>query len=155
MYGFYHRPTKNSPRQLCSRSGHIDQGSSFHSHQNHLPSRPARTVVCAQNSQSAWSAKNDHFRQRVTFYLSFLVTSPSSFGDHAKIQHSLSFLDRRAERVNQILEDMLRACALAQGPKWEDCLPYTEFSYNNSFQTSLKMSPYEALYGRKCRTPLN
>ena len=50
---------------------------------------------------------------------------------------------------------MLRACALAQGPKWEDCLPYAEFSYNNSFQTSLKMSPYEALYGCKCRTPLN
>ena len=61
----------------------------------------------------------------------------------------------QTERVNQILEDMLRACALAQGPKWEDCLPYAEFSYNNSFQTSLKMSPYEALYGRKCRTPLN
>ena len=50
---------------------------------------------------------------------------------------------------------MLRACALAQGPRWEDYLPYAEFSYNNSFQTSLKMSPYEALYGRKCRTPLN
>ena len=50
---------------------------------------------------------------------------------------------------------MLRACALAQGSKWEDCLPYAEFSDNNSFHTSLKMSPYEALYGRKCRTPLN
>ena len=50
---------------------------------------------------------------------------------------------------------MLQACVLAQGPKWEDCLSYAEFSYNNSFQTSLKMSPYEALYGRKCRTPLN
>ena len=50
---------------------------------------------------------------------------------------------------------MLRAYALAQGPKWEDYLPYAKFSYNNSFQTSLKMSPYEALYGRKCHTPLN
>ena len=50
---------------------------------------------------------------------------------------------------------MLTACTLAQGTKWEDCLPYAEFSYNNSFQASLKMSPYEALYGRKCRTPLN
>ena len=63
--------------------------------------------------------------------------------------------DGQTEWVNQILEDMLRACALAQGPKWEDCLPYAEFSYNNSFYTSLKMSPYETLYGRKCRTPLN
>ena len=50
---------------------------------------------------------------------------------------------------------MLQACALAQGPNWEDYLPYAEFSYKNSFQTSLKMSPYEALYGRKCHTPLN
>jgi hypothetical protein len=37
---------------------------------------------------------------------------------------------------------------------WEDSLSYVEFSYNNSYQTSLRMSPYEALYGRKCRTPL-
>jgi hypothetical protein len=40
------------------------------------------------------------------------------------------------------------------GKDWEDSLPYAEFSYNNSYQASLKMSPYEALYGRKCRTPL-
>ena len=52
--------------------------------------------------------------------------------------------DGQTERVNQILEDMLRACVLAQGPQREDCLPYAEFSYNNGFQTSLKMSPYEA-----------
>ena len=39
--------------------------------------------------------------------------------------------------------------------KWEDCLPYAEFSYNNSFQTSLGMAPFEALYGRKCRTLIN
>ena len=63
--------------------------------------------------------------------------------------------DGQTERVNQILEDMLRACALAHGPKWEDCLSYAEFSYNNNFQTSLKMSRFEALYGHKCPTPLN
>jgi hypothetical protein len=59
------------------------------------------------------------------------------------------------ERVNQILEDMLRACVLEYGSKWEDCLPYAEFSYNNSYQASLEMAPFEAMYGRKCRTPLN
>jgi hypothetical protein len=52
------------------------------------------------------------------------------------------------------LEDMLRACALQHGGSWDKSLPYAEFSYNNSYQTSLKMSPFEALYGRKCRTPL-
>ena len=49
---------------------------------------------------------------------------------------------------------MLRACALQHGGSWDRSLPYAEFSYNNSYQASLKMSPFEALYGRKCRTPL-
>jgi transposase InsO family protein len=61
----------------------------------------------------------------------------------------------QTERVNQILEDMLRAYVLAYGAKCEDCLPFAEFSYNNSYQASLQMDPFEALYGRKCRTPLN
>ena len=62
--------------------------------------------------------------------------------------------DGQTERVNQILEDMLRACALDFGRSWDKNLPYAEFSYNNSYQASLKMSPFEALYGRQCRTPL-
>jgi hypothetical protein len=49
---------------------------------------------------------------------------------------------------------MLRMCALKHGGSWDKSLPYAEFSYNNSYLTSLKMSPFEALYGRKCRTPL-
>src|SRR5947207_9172857 len=49
---------------------------------------------------------------------------------------------------------MLRAVALNNGQSWDKNLPYAEFSYNNSYQTSLRMSPFEALYGRKCRTPL-
>ena len=54
----------------------------------------------------------------------------------------------------RFLEDMLRACALDYGSSWDDNLPYAEFSYNNNYQTSLKMAPFEALYGRRCRTPL-
>jgi hypothetical protein len=57
--------------------------------------------------------------------------------------------------VNQILKDMLHACVLSYGAKWEDCLPFAEFFYNNSYQASLQMAPFEALYGRKCPTPLN
>jgi hypothetical protein len=52
------------------------------------------------------------------------------------------------------MEDMLRACVFTYGKDWEQSLPYAEFSYNNGYQTSLGMSPFEALYGRKCRTPL-
>jgi hypothetical protein len=62
--------------------------------------------------------------------------------------------DGQTERTNQVLEDMLRACALKHGGSWDKSLPYIEFPYNNSYQASLKMSPFEALYGRKCRTPL-
>jgi hypothetical protein len=62
--------------------------------------------------------------------------------------------DGQTERVNQILEDLLRACVLAYGSDWEKSLSYAEFTYNNSHQASLQMSPFEALYGRKCRTPL-
>jgi hypothetical protein len=60
----------------------------------------------------------------------------------------------QTERVNQILEDMLKACALQYGRSWDKSLPYAEFSYNNTYQESLKMAPFEMLYGRRCSTPL-
>jgi transposase InsO family protein len=63
--------------------------------------------------------------------------------------------DGQTERVNQILEDMLRACVIDCGKNWDKYLSLAEFSYNNSYQSSLKMAPFEALYGRRCQTPLN
>ncbi|WVZ89158.1 hypothetical protein U9M48_035595 [Paspalum notatum var. saurae] len=62
--------------------------------------------------------------------------------------------DGQTERTNQILEDMLRACAIQYGTSWDKCLSYAEFSYNNSYQAGLKKSPFEALYDKRCRTPL-
>jgi hypothetical protein len=62
--------------------------------------------------------------------------------------------DGQTERVNQILEDMPRACALQYGRSWDKSLPYAEFSYNNSYQENLKMVLFEMLYGRRCQTPL-
>jgi hypothetical protein len=62
--------------------------------------------------------------------------------------------DGQTERVNQIIEDMLCACALSDGLKWDKYLSLAEFSYNNSYQESIKMSPFEALYRRPYRTPL-
>ncbi|WVZ83445.1 hypothetical protein U9M48_030591 [Paspalum notatum var. saurae] len=53
----------------------------------------------------------------------------------------------QVERVNQILEDMLRACALTYSTKWDECLSLVEFAYNNSYQKSLEMAPFKALYG--------
>ena len=54
----------------------------------------------------------------------------------------------------QVLEDMLRACVLDHKSSWEEHLPLVEFAYNNSYQTSIQMTPYEAVYGRPCRSPL-
>ncbi|KAF5789759.1 putative nucleotidyltransferase, Ribonuclease H [Helianthus annuus] len=62
--------------------------------------------------------------------------------------------DGQSERTIQTLEDMLRACVLDFGKGWEKHLPLIEFSYNNSYHSSIKAAPFEALYGRKCRSPL-
>jgi hypothetical protein len=59
------------------------------------------------------------------------------------------------KRTNQILEDMLRACALKYGKSLDKNLPYTEFSYHNNYQASIEMAPFEALYRRQCRTSLS
>jgi hypothetical protein len=53
--------------------------------------------------------------------------------------------DGQTERVNQILEDMSRACVIHYAKNWDKCLSLAEFSYNNSYQTSLKLTPFEAL----------
>jgi hypothetical protein len=63
--------------------------------------------------------------------------------------------DGQTERINQILEDMLRASILHFDKSWDKCLSLAEFSYNNIYQVSMKMAPFDALYGRRCRTPLS
>ncbi|GKC29831.1 putative reverse transcriptase domain-containing protein [Tanacetum coccineum] len=62
--------------------------------------------------------------------------------------------DGQSERTIQTLEDMLRACVLEFGKGWDRHLPLVEFSYNNTYHTSIKAAPFEALYGRKCRSPI-
>ncbi|GJU74579.1 putative reverse transcriptase domain-containing protein [Tanacetum coccineum] len=59
----------------------------------------------------------------------------------------------QSERTIQTLEDMLRACVIDFGGNWDDHLPLVEFAYNNSYHASIKMPPYEMLYGRRCQTP--
>jgi hypothetical protein len=75
-----------------------------------------------------------------------------------KLIHSSDYhpqTDGQTERVNQIINDMLRACIIHFDKSWDKCLALAEFSYNNSYQASLKMAPFEALYGRRCCTPLH
>ncbi|WVZ52825.1 LOW QUALITY PROTEIN: hypothetical protein U9M48_003845, partial [Paspalum notatum var. saurae] len=80
---------------------------------------------------------------------SYMIPWILSFGSVQHITHR-----QMTKRTNQILEDMLRACAIQYGTSWDKSFPNAEFSYNNSYQASLKKSPFEVLYGRRRRTPL-
>ncbi|GKE48168.1 putative reverse transcriptase domain-containing protein [Tanacetum coccineum] len=60
--------------------------------------------------------------------------------------------DGQSERTIQTLEDMMRACVINFGKSWDRNIPLVVFSYNNSYHTSIKATPFEALYGRKCRS---
>ncbi|GJU15644.1 putative reverse transcriptase domain-containing protein [Tanacetum coccineum] len=62
--------------------------------------------------------------------------------------------DGQSERTIQTLEDMLRACVINFGGSWDTHLPLAEFSYNSSYHSSIRCAPFEALYGRKCRSPV-
>ncbi|GKB57806.1 putative reverse transcriptase domain-containing protein [Tanacetum coccineum] len=62
--------------------------------------------------------------------------------------------DGQSERTIQTLEDMLRACVIDFGGNWDVHLPLAEFSYNNSYHSSIRCAPFEALYGKKCRSPV-
>ena len=79
----------------------------------------------------------------------------SAFG--TRLNFSIAFhsqTDGQFERVIQVLEDMLRGCVLDFPRSWDRYIPLMEFAYNNSYQSSIGMAPYEALYGRRCRTPM-
>lgn len=74
-----------------------------------------------------------------------------------KLNFSTAFYlqtDGQSERTIQILEDMLRACVLDFQNSWERFMPLAEFAYNNNYQVSRQMAPFEALYGRHCRSPI-
>ena len=61
----------------------------------------------------------------------------------------------QSERKIQILEDMMRACVLDFGGSWSNYLPLMEFSYNNNYQSTIRVAPYEMLYERKCRSTIH
>ncbi|GJT27697.1 putative reverse transcriptase domain-containing protein [Tanacetum coccineum] len=89
------------------------------------------------------------------FTVTLMASSSGSIGtrlDMSTAYHPQT--DGQSERTIQTLEDMLRACVMDFGGSWDTHLPLIEFSYNNSYHTSIKCAPFEALYGRKCRSPV-
>jgi hypothetical protein len=96
------------------------------------------------------------FDQGSQFVTRFWEQLHVSLGAH--LIHSLTYhpqTDGQIERVKEILEDILRACVMEHQDSWDKNLPWAELSYNNSYQGSLKMAPFEILYGCRCHTPLN
>ena len=74
-----------------------------------------------------------------------------------QIEFSIAYhpqTDGWTDRTNQTLEDMLRACAIDFSDNWDEQLPLAEFAYNNSYHSSIQMAPFEALYGRSCRSSI-
>jgi hypothetical protein len=104
----------------------------------------------------AQNFEDDHLWMRVAVWCSLLEETaciPQDSFDSYFSYHLQT--DGEAERVNQILEDMLRACVMEYPGSWDKNLLWEEFSYNNSYQEILKMVPFKVLYGRRCHTPLN
>ncbi|GKC74919.1 putative reverse transcriptase domain-containing protein, partial [Tanacetum coccineum] len=105
--------------------------------------------------------REDQFKKKYPHL--FIKTTPSSSAasslqkalgtnlDMSTAYHPQTY--GQSERTIQTLEDMLGACAIDFGKGWVNHLPLVEFSYNNSYHASIKASPFEALYGRKCRSP--
>jgi transposase InsO family protein len=132
-----------------------DQGSSLYTCQDHLLQTTTGRVVYVKDSVSAWSAEEILSDRGTQFNSKFWERLHESLD--TQLHFSSSYhpqTDGQTERVNQILEDMLRACALEYGRSWDKSLSYAKFSYNNSYQESLKMASFEMLYGRMCQTPL-
>ncbi|GKC21488.1 putative reverse transcriptase domain-containing protein, partial [Tanacetum coccineum] len=81
--------------------------------------------------------------------MDFVTKSPKT-----STGQDIIWTDGQSERTIQTLEDMLRACVIDFGKIWDRHLPLVEFLYNNSYHTSIKAAPFEALYSRKCRSPV-
>ncbi|GJS87028.1 putative reverse transcriptase domain-containing protein [Tanacetum coccineum] len=96
--------------------------------------------------------ENDSMEKLTRQYLKEVVTRNGTQIDMSMAYHPQT--DGQSKRTIQTLEDMLHACVINFGKSWDRHLPFVEFSYNNSYHTSIKAVPFEALYGRKCRSPV-
>ncbi|KAA0049790.1 putative Retrotransposon protein [Cucumis melo var. makuwa] len=97
--------------------------------------------------------KSAHFVPGKSTYTAILERTSTSLG--TRLDFSTAFhphTDGQIERLNQVLEDMLRACVLEFSRSWDSHLHLMEFAYNNSYQATIGMAPFEALYGKCCRS---
>jgi len=100
---------------------------------------------------SASIVSNQHLRFTSRFWQSL----QAALGMQLRMSSAYhSQADGQSERTIPSLEDLLRACVLDHLGSWSEVLPLVEFTYNNSYHSSIGMAPFEALFGRRCKTPL-
>ena len=136
-------------------SGLTHQVGTFSSRADDLHTGGILQVVYTRDSTVAWSSSLHSIGSGSSIYGSFWKSFQKAMG--TQLSMSIAFhpqTDGQSERTIQILEDMLRACVLDLKGSWEEHLPLVEFVYNNSYQASIQIAPYEALYGRPCRSPI-
>ena len=103
--------------------------------------------------EKPYGTRIDHDPQFTARFWKSLHATLGTKLDYSSAYHLQT--DGQTERVNQIMEGMLRACVLTYGKDWEKSLAYAEFSYNNIYQTCLNMSPFEALCDMKSENALS
>ncbi len=135
--------------------GPTDQVGPLSADTHDVVQRSTRAGLHRQDCPALRSAGVDRLRPGHPICDSLLKESAVAGGHQAELQHYISpHNDDQSERGIQTLEDMLRACVLDYGDGWFRYLPLVEFTYNNSYQASIRMTPYEELYGRRCRSPI-
>ena len=112
-------------------------------------------VIHSRDCPVTWSASLYRIRQRSQVHDSLLEEFPKSHGNTVDNDHCFSSTYKRPVGEDyQVLEDMLRAYVLDLRGSWEEYFPLVEFACKNSYQASIEMEPYEALYGRPCQSPI-
>ncbi|XP_074347146.1 uncharacterized protein LOC141685975 [Apium graveolens] len=113
------------------------------------------TKLTRKNEKFIWNDKCEESFQELKRRLitAPVLSLPDDQGNFANIVAD-ALSQKENERTIQTIEDMLRVCAIDFKGSWDEHLPLVEFAYNNSYHASIGMPPYEALYGRKCRSPV-
>ena len=123
--------------------------------QDKMVSIQACRVVYQQDSQASWSPVSIVSDRDPRFTSHFWHNFQNAMGTELHMSSAYHLQsDGQSERTIQILEDMLRACCLNWKGNWADYVSLVEFVYNNSYQASIGMAPFEALYDCLCRSSL-
>ncbi|GJU79912.1 putative reverse transcriptase domain-containing protein [Tanacetum coccineum] len=119
-------------------------------------SRSREDVIIDRLTKSAhFLSIREDYKWKVISHQDFWQSLQKALGTQLDLSTAYHLqTDGQSDRTIQTLEDMFRACAMDFGGNWDTHLPLVEFSYNNSYHSSVKCAPFEALYERKCRTPI-